>query len=412
MSLLNAVISQSKDSLGFLENRKYVTNDKKTHYSLGLPQAQYNPCMYNRNGVTVFATMGNRESEQEQFMYMYHHNGNILDEVVSWGTYPDGNFHSPATVLILPDGRILTAASDIHNEFVSIKRSTSAYDLNTFTELVVLDFGLRPAYFTMTLIGTVIHATFRDQFERQYITKSTNYGETWSTPVKILELPTENWAYPRSVFSETEIILIVNVRDFSQSGEVYTNGFLVRSSDGVTFTNVDGTFSKDITVSHFTEAELVANCEIGTDIGRVSGGIQADDGTIWIHNFEYSTDKTFFWHSDGSGDFVQKTLTFDDYTNMNVSRLSMINTSGDNYTIFIGGTRDTDVYILLEVKTTDAFETFTVSEFKNPRSYNPVIAHNYPQTKQTPLVLLEQTYYDYGSMQEPFNSYSNLWFYY
>lgn len=407
--LLNAVISQSNERLGFLENRQYVTNNKKTHYSLGLPQAQYNPAMYNRDGVTVFATLGNRESNQEQFMYMYDHNGNTLAEPVSWGTYPTGNYHSIATTLILPDGRILTAASQIHNEFVSIKRSTSAYDLNTFTELVVLDFGLRPAYFTMTLIGTDIHATFRDQFEREYITKSTDSGLTWSTPVKILELGTDRWAYPRNIFSETEILLVINVR--LGSGGAYSNTYFLRSSDGVTFTNVDGTFSKDISVSHFTEAELIANCEIGTDIGRVSGGIQADNGTLWVHNYEYSTNETYLWHSDGSGDFAQKTLTFADYTNMNVSRLAIMNTSGDNYTMFIGGTRDTDVYLLLKVTTTDAFDTFTVEEFLNPRSYNPVIAHNYPQTKQTPLVLLEQTSYDWGPIEQPFNSYSNLWFF-
>lgn len=402
--IIHNIISQSKNDLGFLEDVKYITNDRKTHYSLGLPQAQYNPAMYNRNGVSVFATLGNRESDNEQFMYLIRHNGNILEDVASWGTYPSGNYHSIASTLILTDGRILTAASSVHNESVSIKRSTNPYDLSSYSEIATLTFE-DPAYFTMSLIGDTIYAVFRDQFERNFVTESTDFGETWSTPKNILELPTDKWAYPRNIYDENEIILITNVRNKTVT-DVYDKAYLLRSTDGISFSNVNATFTKNIDVDgNFTEAELIANCEISTDIGFVSGGIKADDGTIWIFG---ANNGLYFWNGST---WQNKPITYTGYTNINATRLAMFNEIDNKYTLFVGATRDTNVYVTLKVTTTDSFDTYTIEEFKNPRAYNPVIAHNYKETKQTPLALLEYTSFGYGDLTEPFDSYSNVWLY-
>lgn len=403
MSLLHGVISQDVSNLGFLENRRYVTTDKKVHYSIGLGGPQWNPSMYNRDGFTVFSLMGNIENNHEQYMYIYNHNTDVLSERFSWGLNVLGNYHAYACTLILPSGHILTANSIIHNESVSIKKSTNPYDLSSYSEISVFNEN-NPAYFSMVLSGSRIYAVYRDQFERDYVTYSDDEGVTWATSKKILELPTDNWAYPRIVFNGTEINLICNVRE--GAGGDYSKAYFLKSTDGLNFSNISGSFSKDLDVDgHFTETELNTNCEIGLDVGFVTGGITCQLGHIWVWSnvvgllvFNGTT-------------WLNKNLTFTGYTNINAITLAMLNTDGNNYTIFLGGTRDTDVFVMLKVTTKDAFETITFEEFINPRPYTPIVTHNYNETKQTPLAFLERTYYDFGPLEEPFNSYSNFWFY-
>lgn len=385
--------------------KQFVVNEISTnmegHYSLLFGQAQYNPTVYNQNNYSVFGTMDNKENNYETTMYLYNH---LTKSYVSasWGSYPLNDYHSTPNTIFLPDGRILSFIDSNHNDVIDVKRSIDAYDILSHETTTTITGG-NPAYATPVLIGSRIYVFARGEFNRNFVCWSDNYGDTFSTPIQVVELTgTNDWAYPRYIFSETKFKICVNQRNFPSNN--YTNLYYLETLDGETWTNQDGSYSKNISIDgKVTGAQMDANFLLANS-GFVSAIVEKNDNEI-IYLSQRS-----IWISN-AGVLTEKPLTSPNYFLLGFgAKSSFLKVNETTYYLVTlarkeDGGLNTPILIFTQ-NTFDTIKIFDISDKTNTETY--CAAGNFAQTQKTIITALDKKIYDSGPPEDPDNSYSDF----
>lgn len=380
----------------------FIDLNEEGHYSLVVSHAQYSPAVWYKNGYSVFGVLGNKESNYKQIMFLYNHNTKELT-TQSWGTYSSGDYHSTANSIILPSGKILAANETNHNNTVSIKISDSANDISTFTQTKIFN-TLSPAYPNIVMIESTgrIYIFMREFKEHNSITYSDDSGVTWSTHIRVSSLDSGKWAYPRNVYSKTKAIYLVVRRDDDGSGTALYSNVYGYSVDGTTFTNLAGTFSRDVSVSQISIAEMDANYLIG-DYGFVSSTCADTDDIFYMFN----KDKEVVKVTNGVPSLIN-TISSAEIPTISGNRTQFIKRSAGVYTIFANGVDNLGASVLIRIDTTDSFITYSVNKFRNFDISNPIVSHNYNDTLKSLLVARKKGVYGSGPVIDPDNSYSDI----
>jgi hypothetical protein len=202
---------------------------------------------------------------------------------------PGNDSHGSAAMEITDDGHIVIIYDELndtgagHNDNFRIMRSTNPEDINNIAfvdkledSLGVDSFGCYPILQKRSngdLFVFVRHGQSSSDHYRNARAKSTDGGLTWSYLKDVLSLGAgapEWWAGPfRGHSGETQDMYFF-CDSQAHGGVGHTVGYLMRSSDGDTFYNIDKTFSKNIeTLGAITKAELDANYIIEAHPGTV-----------------------------------------------------------------------------------------------------------------------------------------------
>ena len=391
---------------GFNENTIIINTKQRGHSVLLLGQAQYNPQSYNAGGYTVITYMGNLENNHNSYFIIYDHANGLLSDTFELVNPVTADYHAASNMVILPGGKLLVYTETEHNVKSIIRRSVntvSSMNITNFVETYSL-LGVS-TYFTMQLIGTRVYGFYRGQGgHHNYIRYSDDNGNTWNPSVKVSEVDIGSFsAYPRQLFSTTRLAYCINTWEDPGVSPDYDEGYYYFSLDGITFSNVDGTFTKNVVTSGFiTHAELLANCLIDTPMFIDSGCLNTNN-IPFIHSGE----KIYYWNGSA---WVFITLASVNYINFRGSGRSVIINRGlDTFDLYLFADRVTDSGTeFLKVSTTDAFATYTFITVSRKTLANPVLAHNYENTGQGLMIMRKTQVLGTGPLVDPIGGYANL----
>lgn len=404
MSLTTFFYSLSKT----IVKRLFIDTSEKGHFTLLLGQPQANNSMYYQNSSTYFSIMGNKENNWEQFMHKYNADTGNLDTMISWGQNVNGDYHSQAYVDIDDNNMVVTYHEAIHNDTVVIKRGlvaesiTDGYEtIQTFTNAGT---GLELAYPNPQKDATYRYLFFRDFSSGSAMTYSSDGGDTWATPIVTSVLSnTDKWAYPRVPAQATVPVFFVNVRDQDiGDGSDYTSLYAYKP-DGTTLSNLDGTFSKDVSVTNITNAEMASDCYIG-DPGYVNGIVEDTPSKYYL-----LAEKTnIYTITDG---VLSSAITISDplVAEWKGDKISIVKTGADSFSFisYVKGSDSADFSVV--VKTSDGFSNYTVEKIIAEKANNPMLAQNYNASEESKQIILARKsgVYTSGPLVEPVDSYSD-----
>jgi hypothetical protein len=199
--------------------------------------------------------------------------------------------HDIPTLIVSDDGHIIIMQEQLdgsgnHNSPVDVWRSNSVEDISAFTNVATL--GTDFAYPNLILGPSQgeVFVFFRYNggvdHSHLYAVKSSDNGATWAAPYEVANCLNiagaglDWYFYPRLVLGKRENGIAIcgslnegsngTSTDGTASASRYKIDVYLYSTDGITFGNVKyqfgttGGFSKDVTASPITPAELLANC--------------------------------------------------------------------------------------------------------------------------------------------------------
>lgn len=180
----------------------------------------------------------------------------------------DRDYHCRTVMTLLPDGNLMFCTERTHNGTLIVHRTTTPRDIQSIALHVFLGNGAYPKFWQHSSGRMMI--AFRVGSNFQYIAGdfSNNSGNTFTERYNIAERAVVAGmryysAIPIQVKGDNWHLLIMTRQDVSNNpfGYRFPKFFYLKSTDGgVTWSNVQGTFSKDVkNTSALTEAELTAN---------------------------------------------------------------------------------------------------------------------------------------------------------
>lgn len=208
--------------------------------------------------------------------------------------------HGAPSLIVTPAGDVLVVHEDQHDTPIYCRRTTGK---NLSTAQLVFTVPEAQSYPALAKIGTDIFMFSRGAgANRDVITKSTDGGTTWG-PTQLV-LRTETVApnllrpYFKIVYHPTKLIYFINLRD--EIPGIYPKMCYIESTDGVTFRNINNSFSKNIVSSgNITRAELDANFSVMGEIGGTDIFLKCAfwtaNGIIGYTNHETNNYQFFYW---------------------------------------------------------------------------------------------------------------------
>lgn len=395
-----------------------ITNNENISLYLGVSGYQNSPTAFYRGGYTVFAMMGNIETDHKTYMYLFNHRTNKITISYDWGSYTFGDYHSHAIPLILPDGRILINVESDHNNQFEVKRSLNPYDITEYETIAVIDDLV--AYNNMMLIGERIYITCRSYpLIENGVRYSDDFGETWSSLKTILNtgLYAQYWAYPKTVFSKTKLMHFVNISDHV-SNDGYSKIYYLESVDGINYSNKQGTYTRDVSVLKLSASDL----ETYYKVRDITPHFQPTTATCSYNNDAFymlespTTDGAFdFGYWNGTA-WATKEITVSGVFLRDGNRTELLST-GENsfifycceYETFANPIPDTSSRIV-KITTDDAFDTWT-HEFLTDGSvldYSVGAAQNFNEFGKSAIFCLTPKVYGSGADTDPLLSYANF----
>ena len=297
------------------QSQELFIPDASAHsYTLGSsypsPIVWQNPTAWFHKGTyrrIWFIVISNISSVQTNFLGYYDLDTETFSDLLdlqspnSSGT----DNHHFASVITNKDGYILFSYDDVatsHNKGVIIKKSADPEDRSSFSIVydgTVNGRNLWQAYPNLwrRAIDNRIFMFYRGNItsDGQYhncLVYSDDGGDTWGTEKKIVEeinmVGDPINYYVSSNGSKNWIGLSIIVRN-GANGK-YKYAFFIKSSDGITWQNLEGTFSKNIETEGFiTSDEMIDNCGIDLTLDENSddylaevGVAVTDDGDFYI----------------------------------------------------------------------------------------------------------------------------------
>lgn len=395
-----------------------ISQDDSLHLYLSVASVTRNPAAWFRQGFTAFSQMGNIESQYKQWMYLYNHKNNKVTIGYDWGSFPFGDYHSSASVLILRDGRILTITSSQHNDSLTVKRSINPYNITSYEDIAEIVEEI--AYPNLTLLGDRIYMVVRSfPLIENAVSYSDDFGETWSAFKPILNSGAyaNYWMYPKSVFGQTKIMHFVTRRDMVTTN-LFDKIYYLESEDGVNWRNVDGSYSRDIDVLKLSASDLETYYKV-RDINpaksMVHAACQFNCKPFYVIETPDTDGALDFGYHNGSI-WQTKTIEIVGIKLRDANRMELIPTALDSfilycceYDAFLSPVPSTPARIV-KITTTDNFDTYshefiTTDEALN---YSVVAGQNFNEFGKTAVIAGVPKVYGSGPDTDPLNSYANF----
>lgn len=222
----------------------------------------------------------------ENFVFVYDHSARRLSESVSlppkFANAADVHGHGALVVtgggyIIAAHEELTSEGSDSHQSPFIIQKSNAAEDISAFTKITTL--GTYLSYPQLSKVGDRIYLTGRNLHSKIDSFYSDDQGATWSAAKTLVNLGNENlWAYNYHIngTSNSKLRIVVNMCDKQNSSpysQVYSDIYYLESDDGISFTNLQGTYSHDVdSLGALTKSVLDDNYII-----RSSGNVAVDN---------------------------------------------------------------------------------------------------------------------------------------
>lgn len=259
-------------------------------------------CLKNLDGKYYFVGMGRTDVGRDPFVYKYNATTNQIEQEfrVEMGAVDNEDTHRKAVINIDASGNIYLVAEtlqpeiNLHGTNLEVYKTTTPYDLSSF-ELLSTITG-RFAYPTIHVNGSNIFITARGSdstvtFLRgeYWMYRSTDGGETFDAGRAIYDSGDEQKvAYFQRLHDYSgNMYYVLNERDNDLENWRYVA--LIKSTDGITFTNAQESFSKNVDVDGaITRTNMTASCTIGgsPDVNNIAccfeGGVVKSNGHIKV----------------------------------------------------------------------------------------------------------------------------------
>lgn len=254
----------------------------------------------NTDGKFYFTAAGKESKWRDPFVYKYNPSTNSIEQehriemnVNTWDTHrsPVINCDSDGNIFIVAEQQQDTI--DSHATPVNVYKTATPGDLSTLTLMATIDDRL--AYPLIHVDGDNVFVTGRGTTDSTFVRgdywgyKSTDGGDTFNSGNKIYDSGDEQKvAYFQRIHAYNgDMYLVLNERDNDLSNWTFIS--VIKSTDGgTTWTNLAGTFSRAITSSHITRAEMLSDCLVleSSDTENIAvcfeGGIVKSDGSVKI----------------------------------------------------------------------------------------------------------------------------------
>lgn len=389
-----------------------ISQDNSLHLYVGSGSAYY------RGGFTALSMMGNIESDHKQWMYLYNHKTNELTIGYDWGSYPFGDYHSSAYVTILRDGRILTISETEHNDSLVVKRSLKPYDITSFETLVNIIDDI--AYPNTFLIADRLYMVGRSfPLIENAVSYSDDFGETWTPFKPILNTGAYSnyWAYIKQIWNPNKLQYYMVRRDMITTN-LFDRIYFLQSEDGVNWSNVDGSYSRDIDVLKLSAADLENHYKVRNITpanGFVHAACQFNNVPFYCMQSPVTDGAMDFGYFDGSI-WQTREITISGKFLRPANRMALLPT-GENsfifycceYETFASPIPNTQSPII-KITTSDNFQNFTHEEITTglDLDYNVVASNNYQEFNKSAVFCLTPKVYGSGPDVDPLNSYANF----
>lgn len=243
---------------------------------------------------------GNRQG----MLFSVDHAGRYATPSYPIGYESPGGYdnHGAPAGTITPAGNILAGHEDMHGTPIYIKRTTGK-DITTAVHISTVP-GLH-AYPIFSTIGSDIFMFTRSGVSAMEdgIVKSSDGGTTWGAVVQVLDLSGIDFhrAYFRGLHHATKLVYLILLRE--ETPGIFSKIYYIESTDGVTFRNIDNSFSKNVTSGAITRAEMDTNFAVlgtigGTDV-HLKAGFITPSGVVGGYTNSEATNYQFFYR-DGS----------------------------------------------------------------------------------------------------------------
>jgi hypothetical protein len=280
-----------------------------THAVLGInfrPQIYF----YEKNHKRTYFTWMQRAGvgySCEAMVYYYDHalNTHSPSVGVGPGTLNATDAHAAPSIIVANSGHIIVAhekltgtGSSAHNSEIQIKKSDYAEDISSFSLAEETISGcaypnlLKNNSGHLFLVVRYGSALITNHY-RTRIFKSIDNGANWDNGYiisSVYKSGENRWAYSSSIRSSTSmgLHLTINSLYYDVSPHSYPDSYYLCSDDGITWRNVDNSYSKDIVNTGYisrTELDahfLVEHSAIATDLRYITCGCVSSSGAVYF----------------------------------------------------------------------------------------------------------------------------------
>lgn len=299
------------------------------------------PQAYYSNGNTYFTTAEKTGGLSRQGnIYRYNHDAKTLTGPTRLGIINPGQTdnHQIPSVIAFND-TVVTAEENGHQTYISIKRSNSlgaSYSQvstigtvqNVPNAVATSAFG----YPTPYRKGSDLYMFVRYQYNEGSYFKSTDRGTTWGSKVAICTMNPAGYTPPGGFYyntnywnyfslvapgSDGRCHYFVSLRNADGSFNApVVQVYYLYSDDMVTWKNVSGSFSKNVSVSgKVTREEMDANCVWEPTTGVTDDYVIFEAGVVAggeVHTICKSSGTNYKYIKSSGGSIVRKLLPFTD----------------------------------------------------------------------------------------------------
>lgn len=250
---------------------------------------QISPSMlWDRDRTIIGGNKSNAFNNQIQLMVYNHLQNTGFVREVGTGTNQTDAVNHPRTYLhIPPSGSIYCGQTNTHNAPIDIWKASNAYNLRQEFNLFgqVLGDNAYPQMFYDVVNGNAgfLVRDFSGGGNSHVLATQISDGGIEGTFTKqLITLNTEEadptnpvWHYNKQplMYGTNKVhYMVIGLRD--QNDSKYFAFALLKTTDYINYSNYDGSFTKDVTASRITSAELYANCLInGSEDRSVNQGL-------------------------------------------------------------------------------------------------------------------------------------------
>ncbi len=245
----------------------------------------------------------------EDCLFTYDHTTNKISDIVNLGV-PVNNtdVHNNGSIINF-NNQIIHLENSIHydqgsTQTLFIKKSAKDFDLSLpFTQQsiakgVPLITGQRTQYHQPIVLNDkiyVVHQEFNGTYAQWVsILISSDGGNSWDKYRVIDSAGASEFVYPQITYSENKIRMFVG---WIAAAGRYRHQTYIESTDGLTWTNLSGVFSQNVTLNNpINRTNSLASCRVGVDATALAGNVKVG------HAFQHSGGEVFC--IQGAGDDV------------------------------------------------------------------------------------------------------------
>lgn len=256
----------------------------------------------NTDGNFFFSAMGRIDKRRDPYVFRFNPTTKKVDQErrLALATVETRDVHRTSTFTNDASGNILMA-SEIpnpstggHGYYIKIHKTTTPGDITTFTNTATITGRWSyPLIYNngskvfVSARGTTLSTFIRGQY---WYCTSADGGETFGSMIKLYDSGNEQKvAYFQRIHDFTNGTTYMSLNERDNDATNYTFLAVVKTTDFITWSNVQGTFSKNVVSNGaITRAEMLANCLVfqspspTTIAVNFEGGVVKSDGQIRI----------------------------------------------------------------------------------------------------------------------------------